>query len=54
MISYYENSSRRKEILLGYKLLELKIVSFGKITLGCFNKGDFKLFNKNFFKDLVL
>ena len=54
MLSYYENSSRRKEILLGYKLLELKIFSFGKITLGFYNKGDFKLFNKNFFKDLVL
>tara|TARA_B100000900_G_scaffold228276_1_gene193810 strand:- start:297 stop:443 length:147 start_codon:yes stop_codon:yes gene_type:complete len=48
MISYYENSSMRKEVLLGFKVLELKIVSIGKTTLGCFKKGDLKLFNKNF------
>ena len=54
MISYYENPSIRKEILLGYKVLELKIVSFVKITLGCFKRGDLKLFNKKFFKDLGL
>jgi len=40
MISYYENSSMRKENLVGYKVLELKIVSFRKTTLGCFKKGN--------------
>ena len=54
MISYYENSSKRKEILLGYKVLGLKIVSFGKTILGCLKRGDLKLFNKKFFKDLSL
>ena len=54
MISYYENSSIRKEILLGYKVLELKIVSFGKTIFGCFKRGDLKLLNKKFFKDLGL
>ena len=54
MISYYENSSIRKEILLDYKFLALKIVNFGKIKLGCFKIGDLKLFNKKFFTDLGL
>ena len=44
MVSYYENSLIRKEILLGYKVLELKIVSFVKITLGYFKKCELKLF----------
>ena len=50
MISYYENFSIRIEILLGYKVLELEIVSFGKITLGCFKRGDLKLLNKKFLR----
>ena len=45
---------RGKLNLLGYKLLELKIVSFGKISHGSFKVGDLKLFNKFVFKDLVL
>ena len=48
MISYYKNSLRGKEILLGYKVLELKIVGFGKLSFESFNKGDLKLFNKIF------
>ena len=52
MISYYENSSIRKEILLGYKVLELKIFILGKIILECFKKVDLNLFNKKFFLGL--
>ena len=37
---------RRKGILLGYKVLELRIVCFGKISLGTFKEGDLELFNK--------
>ena len=40
--------------LLGFKVLELKIISFGKISLGSFKEGDLKLFNKFVFKDIVL
>ena len=40
---------RRKVILLGYKVLELKIVIFWKISLGSFKKGDLKLLNKLIF-----
>ena len=40
--------------LLGYKVLELKIVSFWKISLGSFKEGDLKLFNKFIFKDILL
>ena len=45
---------KRKVILLGYKFLELKIVSLGKISLGGFKEGDFKLFNKFVFREIVL
>ena len=37
---------RGKLNLLGYKVLELKIICFGKILLGSFKEGDLKLFNK--------
>ena len=40
--------------LLGYKVLELKIVSFGKISLGSFKEGVLKLFYKFVFKDILL
>tara|TARA_Y100001968_G_C19284538_1_gene680961 strand:+ start:264 stop:860 length:597 start_codon:yes stop_codon:yes gene_type:complete len=40
--------------LLGYKVLELKIVSFWEISLGSFKEGDLKLFNKFVFKDILL
>ena len=40
--------------LLGYKVLELKIVSFGKISLGSFKEGDLKLLNKFVFRDILL
>ena len=46
--------SRRKVNLLVNKVLELKIVSFGKISLGSSKEGDLKLFNKFVFKDIVL
>ena len=45
---------RRKLNILGYKVLEFKIVSLGKISFGSFIEGDLKLFNKFAFKDLVL
>ena len=45
---------RRKVILLAYKVLELRIVSFGKISLERFKEGDLKLFNKFVFKNKVL
>ena len=45
---------RGKLHLLGYKVLELKIVSFGKISLGSFKEVDFKLLNKFVFKDILL
>ena len=45
---------RRKVILLGYEVLELRIISFGKISFGSFKEGDLKLFNKFVFKDIVL
>jgi len=45
---------REKLNLLGYKVLELKIVSFGKISLGSFKESYLKLFNKFVFKDILL
>ena len=53
------NESRNRQFrgklnLLGYKVLELKIVSFWKISLGSFKEGDLKLFNKFVFKDILL
>ena len=45
---------RGKLNLLCYKVLELKIVSFGKISLVSFKEGDLKLLNKFVFKDLLL
>ena len=45
---------RGKLNLLGYKVLEFKIVSFVKISLRSFKKGDLKLFNKFIFKDILL
>ena len=45
---------RGKGILLGYKVLELRIVILGKISLGTFKKGDLKLFNKFVLKYKVL
>ena len=46
--------SRGKLNLLGYKVLELILFSFGKISLRSFKEGDLKLFNKFVFKDKVL
>ena len=43
---------RRKAILLGYKVLELRIVSFWEKSLGSSKKCDLKLFNKFVFKGL--
>ena len=40
--------------LLSYKILELKIVGFGKISLGSIKEVDLKLFNKFVFKDIVV
>ena len=54
MLYYYDNSSRKKAILLGYEVLELNIVSFDKISSGSFKVGDLKLFKKSVFKDLRL
>ena len=51
MLSYYDYLSRRKVILLGYKVLELKLVGFGKLSLESFKKGDLKLLYKFIFKD---
>ena len=45
---------RGKLNLLDYKVLELKIISFWKTSLGIFKGGDLKLFNKFVFKDIVL
>ena len=45
---------RRKLNILGYKVLEFKIVSLGKISFGSFKEGDLKLFNKFVFKDILL
>ena len=45
---------RGKLNLLGYKVLGLKIVSFGKISYRSFKEGDLKLFNKFVFKDMIL
>ena len=45
---------RGKLHLLGYKVLELKIVSFGKISLGSLKEGDLKLSSKFVFKNIVL
>ena len=45
---------RGKLNLLGYKVLELKTVGFGKISLESFKEGDLKLFNKSVFKDILL
>ena len=38
-----------KVILLGYKVLELKLFSFGKLSFEILKKGDLKLFNNFFF-----
>ncbi len=54
MLSHYDYLLRRKVILLGYKVLELKLVSFGKSSLESFKKGELKLFYKFVFKDLRL
>ncbi len=54
MLSHYDYLSIRKIILLGYKVLELKLVSFGKSSLESFKKGELKLFYKFVFKDLRL
>ena len=48
-----DSQFRGKLNLLGYKLLELKIVIFWKISLGSFKEVDFKLFNKFVFKDIL-
>ena len=45
---------REKLKLLCYKVLELKIISFGKISLGSFKEGDLRLFNKFVFKEIEL
>ena len=45
---------RRKLSLLCYEVLELKIVSFWKISLGSFKEVDFKLFNKFVFAYILL
>ncbi len=45
---------RRKGFLLGYEVLELRIVSLGKISLGNCKEGDLKLFNKFVLKNKVL
>ena len=43
----FSNSQFRGKLnLLSYKVLELKIICFGKILLGSFKEGDLKLFNK--------
>ena len=49
MVIFNEFSNRQfrgKLNLLGYKVLELKIICFGKILLGSFKEGDLKLCNK--------
>ena len=45
---------RGKLNLLGCKVLELKIVCFGKISLRSLKESDLKLFNKFVFKDILL
>ena len=45
---------REKLKLLSYKVLELKIISFWKISLGSFKEGDLRLFNKFVFKEIEL
>jgi len=45
--------SRRKVNLLVNKVLVLKKVSFGKISLESFKEGDLKLFNKFVIKDIL-
>ena len=45
---------RGKFNLLSYKVLELNIISFEKISLKSFKEGDLKLFNKFVFKDILL
>ena len=45
----YEGRNRqfkRKVILLGYKVLELRIFSLREISIGIFKAGDLKVFNK--------
>ena len=54
MLSNCDYPSRRKVILLSYKFLALGKVSFGKLSFESFKVGDFKLFNKYVFKDLIL
>ena len=45
---------RGKLNLSGYKVFELNIVGFWKISLGSFKERDLKLFNKFVFKDILL
>ena len=49
-----DSQFRGKLHLLGYKVLELKIVSWGKISLESLKEGDLKLFSKFVLKDIVL
>ena len=51
---YSNRQFRRKLDLLGYKVLKLKIISIGKLSLGSFKESDFKLFNKSVFQYLRL
>ena len=53
------NKGRNKQFrgklnLLGYKVLELKIVFLGKISLRSFKESDLKLFNKFVCEDILL
>ena len=45
---------RGKLNFLDYKILEFKIIWFGKILLESFKEGDLKLFNNFVFKDIEL
>ena len=49
-----DSQFRGKLNLLVYKVLELKVFSFWKISLGSFKEGDLKLFNKFVFKEILL
>ena len=48
MLYYYDYFSKKKVILYGYEVLELKTVGFEKLSFESFKKGDLKLFNKLF------
>ena len=52
MLSCYNHSSIKKVILLGYEVLELKLVIFENLSIESFKEGNLKLFNKKFFNDL--